>query len=742
MELNHTCVSLLKILYNCQDYVPINKLAEQMGKTERSVRYDLDLLDKFFQQNSLPPLSRRFGAGIYLEHTPGLEVLLQGFLSTTTPYQYKYSTQERCLYIKMALLTGIVPYISVPELAKRLIVSYPTVIGDLEVVERQLEAQSISLVRRTRVGLRAEGDEETILGVCLQTLNDHISLAEFDRYLYSKPLERKISTLLLEDLFRNLDVNLFRDIPKHAESILNRIFSDEAFGKLIFCLALLTQRARSGTITPIRIAHGKDTLMMTQEYKAAGMMMELLSQQYEVSFPAGVQYYLTAQLLCSKSIVSGQGRLGRDQTRSSRLDRVTEEVVDNIQRLYQIDFGPTRTELVEHLKAHLIPTIYRIRYHRSIVNPLYEDLVAKHGQLLRNTAEAVKPLEQCCDGPISDQEISYIALYFLAAINQRDPQVIRPARVVIACGSGYGTAQVVVSQMKSLFNVEIADILSGRDVCEKIKQGSLHCDYIISTVDLPQLPSELYIRVNPIFTRQDYRNILQFIDARQANHSSDRYMELTEQLVRIAQGHGANRNIEQLRYDILSLLLHDTRIQKPFPQKDSIWDLKDLLLPGLMRIDVPCRNWQEAVYQSTQALELEGYVTEAYKHAIVRNLQEFGPAMVMFPGVLIAHASPADGCRKLGFGFMSLRSPVSFGNKSNDPVKLVFTLSVVDSSSHMEAMIQLFNMISEKPVRETLFRARTKQDVLSILQKEEKNAGAPIGTTEDFTIGGVDLGKS
>lgn len=40
--------------------------------------------------------------------------------------------------------------------------------------------------------------------------------------------------------------------------------------------------------------------MMTQEYKAAGMMMELLSQQYEVSFPAGVQYYLTAQLLCSK----------------------------------------------------------------------------------------------------------------------------------------------------------------------------------------------------------------------------------------------------------------------------------------------------------------------------------------------------------------------------------------------------------------------------------------------------------
>lgn len=32
MELNHTCLELLKILYDQQDYVTIGDLAEQLGK--------------------------------------------------------------------------------------------------------------------------------------------------------------------------------------------------------------------------------------------------------------------------------------------------------------------------------------------------------------------------------------------------------------------------------------------------------------------------------------------------------------------------------------------------------------------------------------------------------------------------------------------------------------------------------------------------------------------------------------
>ena len=53
MELNHTCLELLKILYDQQDYVTIGDLAEQLGKTERSVRYNLDTIDAFMKKKKL-----------------------------------------------------------------------------------------------------------------------------------------------------------------------------------------------------------------------------------------------------------------------------------------------------------------------------------------------------------------------------------------------------------------------------------------------------------------------------------------------------------------------------------------------------------------------------------------------------------------------------------------------------------------------------------------------------------------
>lgn len=103
MELNHTCLELLKILYDQQEYISISTLASRLAKTERSVRYSLDLIDEFLKRKKLPFLSRKFGSGIYLEHTPETEATLHGLLATATPYQYKFSTEEREKYLELCL---------------------------------------------------------------------------------------------------------------------------------------------------------------------------------------------------------------------------------------------------------------------------------------------------------------------------------------------------------------------------------------------------------------------------------------------------------------------------------------------------------------------------------------------------------------------------------------------------------------------------------------------------------------
>ncbi len=730
MELNHTCLELLKILYEQRDYIPIRTLAERMEKTERSIRYSLDLVDEFLKRKKLPFLSRKFGCGVYLEHTPEMENTLKGFLTDSTPYQYKFSTEEREAYLELCLLMGRSQYIPVMELADRLTVSYGTIAADLDNVERWFAERELTLVKKSRMGLCVQGPETKLLKTCLRRLSENISLAEYDRYLCKKPLDSKITLLILNELFNGLDIDFLRDLPKQAESVLNCVFSDESFGNLIFCLALLTQRQVSGVAGPISVPVQDKTLPLTNEYEAAAMLLDLLSKKYSSTFSPGVCYYLTTQLLCSKSIVNGQSRLGRDPIRSKRLDQVMEEIISNVEQLYHIDFGSARIDLVEHLKTHLVPTIYRIRYHRSIVNPVYDELAAKHSQLLRYTADAVKPLEEYCNSPISDQEVSYISLYFLAAINQQHPQIIRRPQVIVACGSGYGTAQVVASQMSRLFDVDVVAVLSGRDISEMMERKDIHCDYIVSTVDLPRLPDGFYIKVNPIFTHKDYKNILQFMDARQTGDSASRYLETANNLVEIAKKYGAG-NVDQLKYEFLSTLIHSSGRRDTLGIQTKNPTLKELLQPHLIRMDVSCRDWREVVAASTMALEQYGYVSDTYKSAIIRNLIDFGPGMVMFPGTLISHAAPADGCKKLGFGFMRLSHPVSFGSRTHDPVQIVFTLSVLDGSTHMNALMQLFHLLSEPSFREQLFNARTKDHILQIIhkrsiqQREELSSGSP-----------------
>lgn len=735
MELNNTCLSLLKHLYAQQDYITIADLAEQTGKTERSVRYSLKLIDEFLNRKKLPYLSREYARGIRLEHTPGMDALLQTFLSEATPYQYKFSTEERELVIKILLLIARNSYTPIADLAERLTVSYGTINTDLYNVERWLRQQSLSLVRKSRMGLQVRGKETQIMRCCLQLLEQTISLAEYDRYLCQKPLDNKITLLILSELFCGLDIAFFRDLPKKAEGVLNCMFSDESFENLMFYMALLTQRHISQAAEPPAVEKQDVSLERSDEHRAAGMLLADVSEKYGVTFAESDHYSLTRQLLCSKSISNTHGRLGRDPERTRRFDGVVDQIVSRIEELYHIDFGVARADLLVRLKTHLTPTVYRIRYHKDIINPVYDELQASHGRLLRNVADAIKPLEDYCGAAINEQEVSYIALYFLAAINQQHPQIIERPQVVVACGSGYGTAQVVASQLKRLFDVDVVDVLSGRDVSDMIIQRRMHCDYVISTVDLPRLPDGSYIKVNPIFTRKDYQSIFQFMDAHNHGYSmSNRwnrvsalstgdalffheYLEDAEKMVQIAKKYGAKVDGEHIKYEFLSVLMRPLQ-QMDIDEHEPVGPgLRQLLRSHLVQMDVRCTDWRDVVDASTATLEKYGFVTDAYKHAIAQNILDFGPGMVMFPGVLISHAAPENGSRKLGFSYMRLREPVSFGSPENDPVYAAFTLSAVDQHAHLEALTQLFHLLSEPSIREDILQAVTKEEFFNTLYK-------------------------
>ena len=68
----------------------------------------------------------------------------------------------------------------------------------------------------------------------------------------------------------------------------------------------------------------------------------------------------------------------------------------------------------------------------------------------------------------------------------------------------------------------------------------------------------------------------------------------------------------------------------------------------------------------------------------------------------------------MGLSLIRLVEPVEFGNEDNDPVRLVIALSATDSSSHIGALAELFEVIAEEENRVRLLQAASPEEIIAI----------------------------
>ncbi len=133
-------------------------------------------------------------------------------------------------------------------------------------------------------------------------------------------------------------------------------------------------------------------------------------------------------------------------------------------------------------------------------------------------------------------------------------------------------------------------------------------------------------------------------------------------------------------------------------------------------LDVEARNWEEAVKIAGNLLVEAGSVEPRYVIAMIESVKQLGPYVVIAPGVAMPHARPEDGVHEPCMSLVTLKQPVAFGNKNNDPVKIVFSFGTVDKKKHIEALTKLARIIGDKEKLEILKNARTVEVVEEIIR--------------------------
>ncbi|MFP5018912.1 PTS sugar transporter subunit IIA, partial [Paenarthrobacter ureafaciens] len=105
----------------------------------------------------------------------------------------------------------------------------------------------------------------------------------------------------------------------------------------------------------------------------------------------------------------------------------------------------------------------------------------------------------------------------------------------------------------------------------------------------------------------------------------------------------------------------------------------------------------------------------------VQDVQQGRDRTVAVPGAAdlgaFNAARPSDAVLHGGMSWVSLESPVEFGNPRNDPVTLVVGLAALDHTAHIEALKAMAGVLGNDAIRARLSEAQTPEDVRAILSQ-------------------------
>ncbi|MFM7013486.1 MAG: PTS sugar transporter subunit IIA [Actinomycetota bacterium] len=134
--------------------------------------------------------------------------------------------------------------------------------------------------------------------------------------------------------------------------------------------------------------------------------------------------------------------------------------------------------------------------------------------------------------------------------------------------------------------------------------------------------------------------------------------------------------------------------------------LRSAFGPGAISIRQSVANRTEAITYCGQLLVESGRVSEGYVSSMLQAVEEFGPYIVIAPGIALAHGKPSRDVIETGLSLLVLEEPIEFMHSQNDPVRLVFGLAATGHDGHISLMSELAEFLSNDPKVSLLLNTR------------------------------------
>ena len=675
---------IINLILNSNDKITVKDISNLYNITERSIRYDIDELNMFFQEKN--------NRDIIEINNNRLKILYSGneieeIVRNIRVKEYFLSENERVNILAYEIFLVKNEFI-LQYFTEKYNLSKTTVRHSLKELNKIIDEYGLVIDMNNNRGYKIIGNEVNIRKYMINILRKYIKNTKEKNIEYN-PLEKIIQKFLKKSRIKE-SKNLINKILDYTEKTI----SDEAFETLQLFLFISQIRNENGYEIEEDLEN-KIFLSKTLEFSKIKEILEKVKSIKEKDIYYFVDFFL--------------GSYSYNLDYSYFLNWILiESLIDQFIKLLSDKLGVNLTEdkiLRKELLNHIKPAIYRMKNKFKLTESILSEVKSQYMELFVKTQSSLKIISDFINLSFDEDEAAFITVMIQRAIMRNNPATLfkKDTYILIVCGLGYSSSRFLYENINNRFQVNIIDIipfnqLENYNYLEK-------ADIIISTLDF-KLDGIDVITINSIMNEKDILKLKNY--GLPEKKSKIKLTELLNIINKITDEAELKRqlmkNFEENIYD-------DTE-QKVEIGKSFV----ELLSEKNIKLNADADNLDEVIEITGQTMIDSGLVKKEYTEELKNQIMQYGKYILVGDKTILPHGQLLKNVKETGFSLITLKKEIDFFGSE---IRIVICLASRNKDEHLRAILELNGYLKNTDFENELLIKKTPEELMNYLKALE-----------------------
>lgn len=635
--MNPRQISVFNYLLAQNDYVTAKIISKEFNVTPKTIYIDINILQEELVEYGLS-IDKKTNCGILLIGSDESKVMARSIINSCdesfTNQGLDVESRRIQLFVDLVLFGNS---ISLQKTSEQYYVSKSSILNDLEFLRKRF-------LRKYHVNIETDFDKK----IRLTGTEENIQLAIINAFINTILKKEKEQTY---SIFNEKINSVINNMLENSEIIDLNGFADYYRQALKITLFIFVTRIENGFHIKKDEYYFLDDLDFMKNYPIAKDISDYLEEQLNMKC-TNEDKMILAKYLASYRIKS-------INPNESDYKEVVNRIINCLEEIENICIK-NREELTNLLLLHIPSMVLRLKNGIKIENPLLDEVKSRYLHLFTLSWYVLSTIESEYDINLTEDEISFIVIYFQMAINKSS----NSHRILVVCPYGIVSSKYVVSQLKNVLP-KYDDI----QACgyEDLKNKQLdNLDLIVSTSSQKIDTLIPVVHVSPMLDNVDCAKIFD---------AYSKYVFLKSTRIREI----FNKN--NINIPLLSQHINKDNIffKLDFQTKE---ECLDFMIKKLEKTDVVKKGFRKSVYKR-----------ESIGSTVLEN------------GVAIPHGIPTE-VNEIGLVILTLKRPIKWSNNWVDMIVLMAVPE--DKTIEFESMIlELYEMISNTDIIEEIKKIKS-----------------------------------